>query len=57
MEIKDMDKGELLNKIDDYFANTSKEHLQKVYNELKEFEQYGPDVDEYLNMIKYSSGK
>lgn len=49
-----MEKGELLHKINEYFANTSKEHLQKVYEELKDFNQCGPTVDEYLEVIKPS---
>lgn len=46
-----MEKNELLKNIENYFANTSKEHLQKVYDEVKSFNQYGPTVEEYLDGI------
>lgn len=43
-----MSKDNFLPDIDAYFANTSLEHMQKIYDDVKEFEQYGPDVEEYL---------
>lgn len=46
-----MEKNELLKNIENYFANTSKEHLQKVYDELQAYNQYGPTVEEYIDGI------
>ncbi len=52
-----MEKNELLKNIENYFANTSKEHLQKVYDELKDYNQYGPTVEEYLDGINSKEEK
>lgn len=35
--------------IDAYFANTSLEHLQKVYNDVKDFENTNLCVSDFLN--------
>lgn len=52
-----MEKGELLRNIENYFANTPKEHLQKVYDELKEYNQYGPTVEEYIDGVSSTKDK
>ena len=52
-----MEKNELLKNIKNYFANTSIEHLQKVYDELKEYNQYGPTVEEYVDGCTRSKDK
>lgn len=38
--------------IDAYFANTSLEHLQKVYNDVKDFENTNLCVRDFLNFSK-----
>lgn len=54
-----MSKDKFLPDIDAYFANTPLEHMQNVYDDVKDFEQYGPDVKEYLcsNEKAFSSRK
>ena len=38
--------------IDAYFANTSLEHLQKVYKDVKDFENTNLCVRDFLNFSK-----
>ena len=47
-----MDIDKMISDLDSYFKNTPKEHLQKIYDELKEYNQYGPTVEEYLESLK-----
>ena len=44
-----MDIDKMIIGLDSYFKNTLKEHLQKVYDELKASNQYGSIVEEYLD--------
>lgn len=49
-----MDIDKMIIGLDSYFKNTLKEHLQKVYDELKAYNQYGSIVEEYLDGINSS---
>lgn len=42
----------LLQKLEEYFRNTSKEQLDKDWEELKEYNEIGPDIDECLKSAK-----
>jgi len=41
-----MDIDKMIKDLDSFFANTPKEHIQNIWDEVKEYEAYGPDVDE-----------
>lgn len=44
--------SELLDSLQEYFDNTSKEQLGKDWEKLKEWENVGPSVEEYINYLK-----
>lgn len=41
----------LLEQIQDYFKNTSKEQIEKDWEEIKSWNNIGPTVDEYLESV------
>ena len=41
-----MDIDKMIKDLDSFFANTPKEHIQNIWDEVKEYEAYGPDVDD-----------
>lgn len=43
-------KSKLIQALDDYFANTSEEQLKKDWEELEQYNQYGPDIEECLEL-------
>ena len=43
-----MDIENILSGLDSYFENTPKEHFEKIWNSIKKYEAYGPDVKEFL---------
>lgn len=47
----------ILQKLEEYFRNTPKEQLDKDWEELKEYNEIGPDMDEYLKSAKESIKK
>lgn len=47
----------LLQKLEEYFRNTSKEQLDKDWEELKEYNEIGPDMDKYIKSVKESIKK
>lgn len=42
----------LLESLQKYFDNASPEQLKKDWEKLKEWENIGPTVDEYVNSLK-----
>ena len=44
--------SKLIQGLYDYLNNTSPEQLEKDWKELKKFNQYGPDIEECLNLGK-----
>lgn len=42
----------LFESLKEYFDNTSPEQLEKDWEKLKEWENVGPTVDEYINALK-----
>lgn len=47
----------LLQKLEKYFRNTPKEQLDKDWEELKEYNETGPDMNEYIKSVKESIKK
>ena len=47
----------LLQKLEEYFRNTPKEQLDKDWEELKKYNEIGPDVDEYIKSVEKSIKK
>lgn len=47
----------LLQKLEEYFRNTPKEQLDKDWEELKEYNEIGPNMDEYIKFVKESIKK
>ena len=47
----------ILQKLEEYFKNTHKEQLDKDWEELKKYNEIGPDVDEYLKSVEESIKK
>lgn len=43
--------NKLLEQIQDYFKNTSQEQIKKDWEEIKEWNNIGPTVDEYLESV------
>ncbi len=48
---------DILQKLKEYFENTPKEQLDKDWEELKEYNEIGPDMDEYIKSVKESIKK
>lgn len=44
--------SKLIQGLQDYFDNTSPEQLEKDWKELEKFNQYGPDIEECLELGK-----
>lgn len=44
-----MTRENVIPNMEAYFAKTSIGHLQKVFDDIKDFENIGPDVKEYLS--------
>lgn len=44
--------SKLIQGLQDYFDNTSPEQLEQDWKELEKFNQYGPDIEECLNLGK-----
>lgn len=42
----------IIDDLRNYFLNTSDEQLEKDWNEIKEFNNIGPSVDEYVEFIR-----
>ena len=42
--------SKLIQGLYDYLNNTSPEQLEKDWKELEKFNQYGPDIEECLNL-------
>ena len=47
-----MDKHPILQKLEDYLNSTSKEQLEKDWEELKQYQNIGPTVDEYIEYME-----
>lgn len=47
----------LLQKLKEYFETTPKEQLDKDWEELKKYNEIGPDMDEYIKSVKESIKK
>ena len=43
---------DLVNSLQKYLDNTSQEQLDKNWEKLKEWENVGPSVEEYINYLK-----
>lgn len=52
-----MDIDKMIIDLDSYFANTPKEHFEEVWNKVKKYEAYGPNVDEFLNKDSVNTEK
>lgn len=44
--------SKLLDSLQEYFDNTPQEQLDKDWEKLKEWENVGPSVEEYINYLK-----
>lgn len=47
-----MDKHPILQKLEDYLNNTSKKQLEKDWEELKQYQNIGPTMDEYFENLE-----
>ena len=47
-----MDKHPILQKLEDYFNSTSKEQLEKDWEEIKQYQNIGPTMDEYIEYVE-----
>ena len=47
-----MNKHPILQKLEDYFNSTSKEQLEKDWEELKQYQNIGPTMDEYIEYVE-----
>lgn len=45
-------RSKLIQGLQDYFDNTSPEQLEKDWKDLEKFNQYGPDIEECLELGK-----
>ena len=45
-------RSKLIQGLQDYFDNTSPEQLEQDWKELEKFNQYGPNIEECLNLGK-----
>ena len=45
-------RSKLIQDLYDYLNNTSPEQLEQDWKELEKFNQYGPDIEECLNLGK-----
>lgn len=47
-----MDKHPILQKLEDYLNSTSKEQLEKDWEELNQYQNIGPTMDEYFENLE-----
>lgn len=47
--------NELLNQLKKHFENTPREELEKEWEELSEYNNIGPTVEEYLESVSHVS--
>ena len=47
-----MNKSFMLQKLEDYLNSTSKEQLEKDWEELKQYQNIGPTMDEYFENLE-----
>ena len=47
-----MNKSFMLQELKEYLNNTSKEQLEKDWEELKQYQNIGPTVDEYFENLE-----
>ena len=47
-----MNKSLMLQKLKEYFNNTPKEQLEKDLEEIKQYQNIGPTVDEYIEYME-----
>lgn len=52
-----MDMERMIQVLDAYFENTPKEHFEEVWKDVKKYERYGLDVNEYFGMPASSQKK
>ena len=50
MTIEKEHYSKLIQGLQDYLDNTSPEQLEQDWKELEKFNQYGPDIEECLNL-------
>ena len=50
MTIEKEHYSKLIQGLQNYFDNTSPEQLEQDWKELEKFNQYGPDIEECLNL-------
>ena len=43
-----MNIDKMISDLDSYFENTPREHFEEIWNDVKKYEAYGPDVEEFL---------
>lgn len=48
-----MDIAKKIKELDTYFENTPKEHFEEIWEEVKKYEAYGLDVDDFLHAKSY----
>ena len=47
-----MNKSFMIQKLEDYLNSTSKEQLEKDWEELKQYKNIGPTMDEYFENLE-----
>lgn len=47
-----MNESLMLQKLKEYFNNTPKEQLEKDWEEIKQYQNIGPTVDEYFENLE-----
>lgn len=43
-----MNIDKMISDLDSYFENTPREHFEEIWNDVKKYEAYGSDVEEFL---------
>lgn len=43
-------RSKLIQGLEEYLTNTSEEQLKKDWEELEQYDQYGPDIEECLEL-------
>lgn len=43
-----MNIDKMISDLDSFFENTPREHFEEIWNDVKKYEVYGPDVEEFL---------
>ena len=43
-------KSKLIQRLEEYLANTSEEQLKKDWEELEQYNQYGPEMEDCLEL-------